>query len=997
MRNRICLCALIAAVLLLGGLALAEDTFTTAHVEVTYGQTEARGMLEAINAFRQGSEAWYWNEDDATKTVLTDLATLTYDYDLERTAMQRAAEIALMFEHTRPNGESCYTAFPTLNARGENIAAGQTTAQAAFASWQETDEPYAGQGHRRNMLKATFNAIGIGHVIQGGYHYWTQALGYKSNPGGGVTEPVDGAAVVEVVVSDGYITDRTTALSPEAITLDIGESTALPTLSVSFAVEGAWPERPYRETFTPQWSAEDGTKLSLSANALTALHAGETSLTADDYAVPVTVNPWSLEGAEIAVAAGEYVYRGKTNAITPAVNVRCGGMDLTRDVDYTVEYQDNGQAGDARAVVTGMGDYTGELTAGFTIAPCAHEWGEPVVVKSPSYDEKGQQVETCVKCGDTQTSELPVAPLPTAAPTADPLPEPGPTPVTDWQRDADTQTIHLPEDVKVVEQGAFEGVTADEVVLPEGIERIEERAFADSDIKHVNLPESIEHIDDTAFEDVESLQVDTADEGYAADWAVRQGYAYTPDGSFEYVPEDGGCAVTRYIGRLNSVNMPSTIDGAPVTRIGEGAFSGCDFVTDIMLPEDVADIGANAFAGCAALTRVNIPGGVTALADGLFMNCASLESFSMPDQVTSIGDRAFKGCTALERFTVNNSLKRIGSEAFSSCGRLQYLFFSDKLESIGANALAGCDSLKVLAWRGSPGETFVKGSGVSYTVYDPQFILYGGELLTYWGSDPVMVIPADLGATGIYNRAFEGKGIGTMFPITSVTMPEGMTRIGARAFYQCDQLSAVSIPESMQVIDSEAFYMCRMLDNVRIPGNVAHIGGSAFSGCEGMTNITFSEGLMGIGGGAFSGCKKLKTVTLPESVKSIGEAAFTHCDIMTTITLPNGLSSIGAGAFMYCGMLNNVVLPASLKTVPHNGFLYCTRLSNVTLPEGLETISSYAFSYCNKLKEITIPASVTFIHKYAFDHTYLQTVRGAAGSYAEAWALENGINFEPVE
>jgi len=76
-----------AALLLLGGLALAEDTFTTAHVTLTYDQTAAREMLESINAFRQGSDAWYWNEDDATKTVLTDLGPLTYDYDLEQTAM----------------------------------------------------------------------------------------------------------------------------------------------------------------------------------------------------------------------------------------------------------------------------------------------------------------------------------------------------------------------------------------------------------------------------------------------------------------------------------------------------------------------------------------------------------------------------------------------------------------------------------------------------------------------------------------------------------------------------------------------------------------------------------------------------------------------------------------------------------------------------------------------------------------------------------------------
>lgn len=207
-----------------------------------------------------------------------------------------------MFEHTRPNGQSCFTAFPALNAKGENIAAGQTTAQAAFASWQETNEPYAYQGHRRNMLKATFNAIGIGHVVRDGIHYWTQALGYKASPGGGTTDPADGAAVVEVLISDAYITDRTTALSPESITLDIGQSADLPALSVSFTVTGARPERPYSETFTPQWVAEDGTRLSLTASALTALHAGETRLTADNYAVDVTVEARSLEGAEIAVA-----------------------------------------------------------------------------------------------------------------------------------------------------------------------------------------------------------------------------------------------------------------------------------------------------------------------------------------------------------------------------------------------------------------------------------------------------------------------------------------------------------------------------------------------------------------------------------------------------------------------------------------------------------------------------------------------------------------------
>ena len=62
-----------------------------------------------INDMRTSStDAWYWNEDDTAKVVCSDLQELAYDYDLEKIAMKRAAEIALSYSHTRPNGESCF-------------------------------------------------------------------------------------------------------------------------------------------------------------------------------------------------------------------------------------------------------------------------------------------------------------------------------------------------------------------------------------------------------------------------------------------------------------------------------------------------------------------------------------------------------------------------------------------------------------------------------------------------------------------------------------------------------------------------------------------------------------------------------------------------------------------------------------------------------------------------------------------------------------------------
>lgn len=131
---------------------------TTVNISVQYGQTEARTILGMINDMRTSStDAWYWNKDNTAKVKCSNLSTLTYNYDLERVAMKRAAEIALSFDHTRPNNEVCFSCFKEENvndctAMGENIASGQTTAKSANTAWREDDEDYSGQGHRRNML-----------------------------------------------------------------------------------------------------------------------------------------------------------------------------------------------------------------------------------------------------------------------------------------------------------------------------------------------------------------------------------------------------------------------------------------------------------------------------------------------------------------------------------------------------------------------------------------------------------------------------------------------------------------------------------------------------------------------------------------------------------------------------------------------------------------------------------------------------------------------------
>ncbi len=161
--------------------AVYGDTKAPVTLKGTYGQTEARKMLSRVNAFRTSGSAWYWNEDDTTKSVLSDLKAYSYDYELERIAMKRVVEIAYSYSHTRPNGESCFTAFAfDSGARGENIAYGKATEAEAFEFWKEEDYKFDHQSHRRNMLGSNFNYIGIAHFVYNGIHFWVQEL--SENP-----------------------------------------------------------------------------------------------------------------------------------------------------------------------------------------------------------------------------------------------------------------------------------------------------------------------------------------------------------------------------------------------------------------------------------------------------------------------------------------------------------------------------------------------------------------------------------------------------------------------------------------------------------------------------------------------------------------------------------------------------------------------------------------------------------------------------------------------
>ena len=102
------------------------------------------------------------------------LSPVTATTELNQAAAIRAQEIVNLFDHTRPDGTSCFTVLSQCNVpymtAGENIAAGQTSPSAVETAWMNSP------GHRQNILTAGYTHIGVGYYeTSGGYrYYWVQ-------------------------------------------------------------------------------------------------------------------------------------------------------------------------------------------------------------------------------------------------------------------------------------------------------------------------------------------------------------------------------------------------------------------------------------------------------------------------------------------------------------------------------------------------------------------------------------------------------------------------------------------------------------------------------------------------------------------------------------------------------------------------------------------------------------------------------------------------------
>ena len=386
------------------------------NISVKYGQTEGRKIFDMINEMRTDSfDAWCWNADNETKTRYDNLNELAYDYDLERIATKRAAELALLFDHGRPNGESFFSIYEeegiTYRAAGENIAMGYRTAEAVNAAWREDGEPYNGQGHRRNMLNPKFNCVGIGHVYLDGCHYWVEEFAYRTSVNTTETTANDSEQTMSLSVPKSKVTGLKVAFDKTSYSLRTGESTEVK-LTAKLTVFGS----DTIVTDLPTISVNDPSIATYSNGKITGVAEGSTTLTASLYGLTAadmpTINVYRCEHhwdqGEIITEAtcteeGEKKFTCSICGDEKTEKVSATGHQHTEIRNKKeATCKETGYSGD-----TWCKDCGKKILSGQAIAKTEnHSWDAGKVTTKATCTEEGEKTFTCSICGDEKTEKV---------------------------------------------------------------------------------------------------------------------------------------------------------------------------------------------------------------------------------------------------------------------------------------------------------------------------------------------------------------------------------------------------------------------------------------------------------------------------------------------------------------------------------------------------------------------------------------------------------------
>jgi len=356
---------------------------------------------------------------------------------------------------------------------------------------------------------------------------------------------------------------------------------------------------------------------------------------------------------------------------------------------------------------------------------------------------------------------------------------------------------------------------------------------------------------------------DNPDRFYRLSWALA---AQIQD--YNFTINNGGIIITKYTGSNSVVTIPDTIDGLPVTSIGDNAFDGCTGLTSVTIGTNVTSIESQAFNYCGSLLAITVDSRnstYSSVAGVLFdksqstlIQCPAGKagSYTIPDSVTDIGDNAFNGCTGLTSVTIGANVTYIGNKAFKSCS-LTGVMIPHSVTYLSEGAFRFCSNLVAIT---------VEINNPVYTSVDG--VVFDKNLTT------LVTFPAGKDGSGY-------------------TIPNSVTRIGVRAFFSCIGLTNITVPNNVTNIWQAAFRFCPFLTEVTISKSVTFIDNLAFADCPNLTGVFFCGDAPSYYGSPFDGDVPSVNVIVYYLPLTTGWET-NYCDRPTALWLPQVLTGDGS-------------------------------------------------------------------------------------------------------
>ena len=613
--------------------------------------------------------------------------------------------------------------------------------------------------------------------------------------------------------------------------------------------------------------------------------------------------------------------------------------------------------------------------------------------------------------------------------------------------------VTLPDSLSAIDWGAFQdcrGLTG--ITIPSSVTTIGFMAFEDCrGLTSITLPDSVTSLDSSVFWGCSSLTSVTLPAGLTSigDYLFASCTSLTSIALPSGVTTIGASAFAG-CEALTSIALPNG-----VTAISDSTFRGCKKLASVTIPARLKTVGASAFAGCKALTAIDLPDSLTALGASAFAGCEKLASVQAACSA-AIGKEAFSGCTALTEVSLTGRKISLESGVFSGCTSLKKLSITGAESSVGDAAVQNCTSLTTADLSGvvSVGTSAFEGCTSLTSVQLPNAASIGDgafractalaevtfpTVSTAIGANAFRDCPAltearitaynlTLGRSAFYNSGLQWISITGKItaiepwtfaecPLRVMCIPEGVTSIGYRAFYNCKELCSIYIPDSVKSIDNDAFTMeGSRYDRLRVfYGNDRYhwntLTADHTSGRLKYASVTYDYGRLsandinGTGScGQVAGesdkvqwtytadgtltirgsgpmydfgwmstrpwtvyMPAVRSVVIEEGVTSVGSCAFCEdSGQLAAVQLPESLTSIGDGAFDGCRSLTSIAIPDGVTAIGKSAFSDCTSLTSIAIPDGVTAIDDFTFFRCTSLASVVIPDSVTSIGEKAF-------------------------------